>query len=109
MTTLLNAFIGIAAFWIINSVLVFVISAFCAGVLIPQILLISFRKQLFDIPDERKIHQGVVPRLEESLSNRLSFSLWLFLLGISQLFGYGELLDGILSESRTLAFGFCAS
>ena len=31
-----------------------------------------------------------------------------FLLGISQLFGYGELLDGILSESRTLAFGFCA-
>lgn len=108
MTTLLNAFIGIAAFWIINSVLVFVISAFCAGVLIPQILLISFRKQLFDIPDERKIHQGVVPRLGGIAFKPVVFFSVAFLLGISQLFGYGELLDGILSESRTLAFGFCA-
>lgn len=49
MTTLLNAFAGITAFWTVNSILVFVISAFCAGVLIPQILLVAFRKQLFDI------------------------------------------------------------
>ena len=108
MTTFLNAFTGIAAFWIINSVLVFVISAFCAGVLIPQILLISFRKQLFDIPDERKIHQGVVPRLGGIAFKPVVFFSVAFLLGISQLFGYGEFLDGILSESRTLAFGFCA-
>lgn len=108
MTTFLNAFIGIGTFWIINSVLVFVISAFCAGVLIPQILLISFRKQLFDIPDERKIHQGVVPRLGGIAFKPVVFFSVAFLLGICQLFGYGEFLDGILSESRTLAFGFCA-
>lgn len=108
MTTFLNAFTGIAAFWIINSVLVFVISAFCAGVLIPQILLISFRKQLFDIPDERKIHQGVVPRLGGIAFKPVVFFSVAFLLGISQLFGYGEFLDGILSESRALAFVFCA-
>lgn len=108
MTTFLNAFIGIGTFWIINSVLVFVISAFCAGVLIPQILLISFRKQLFDIPDERKIHQGVVPRLGGIAFKPVVFFSVAFLLGISQLFGYGEFLDGILSESRTLALGFCA-
>ena len=29
----------------------------------PQILLIAFRKQLFDLPDERKVHHCAVPRL----------------------------------------------
>jgi UDP-GlcNAc:undecaprenyl-phosphate GlcNAc-1-phosphate transferase len=50
-------------FWTVNSILVFIVCALFAGVLIPQILLISFRRNLFDMPDERKIHQGVVPRL----------------------------------------------
>ena len=31
--------------------------------LIPRILLISMRKKLFDIPDERKIHKKAIPRL----------------------------------------------
>lgn len=33
------------------------------GVIIPQILLIAFRKNLFDDIDHRKIHKGAVPRL----------------------------------------------
>lgn len=33
------------------------------GILIPRILLISYRKKLFDMPCERKIHQSAVPRL----------------------------------------------
>ncbi len=37
--------------------------AFLTGVIIPQILLIAFRKQLFDEVDPRKVHQGAVPRL----------------------------------------------
>ena len=41
----------------------FVVSAVIAGIFIPQILLIAFRKQLFDVPDERKIHTSAVPRL----------------------------------------------
>lgn len=49
--------------WIINSIFVFSIAILCSGILIPQILLISFRKNLFDTHDERKIHQGTVPRL----------------------------------------------
>lgn len=32
-------------------------------VLIPQILVIAFRKRLFDVQDDRKIHEGIVPRL----------------------------------------------
>ena len=30
---------------------------------LPQILLVSHKKQLYDLPDKRKIHNGAVPRL----------------------------------------------
>lgn len=49
--------------WILNDIIAFFISLFLAGIIIPQILLIAFRKKLFDEIDERKIHKGVVPRL----------------------------------------------
>lgn len=49
--------------WAINGILAFSLSVVLTGILIPKILLISFRKKLFDIPDARKIHQGAVPRL----------------------------------------------
>lgn len=49
--------------WIINDIAVFVVSLVLAGIIIPQILLIAFRKNLFDDVDERKIHKGIVPRL----------------------------------------------
>lgn len=46
-----------------DNVLAFLTSVILTGILIPQILLIAFRKQLFDSVDERKIHKGTVPRL----------------------------------------------
>lgn len=49
--------------WILDAFCVFLISLMLAGIIIPQILLISFRKKLFDEPDERKIHKAAVPRL----------------------------------------------
>lgn len=49
--------------WPLIAVLVFLVSAILTGIIIPQILLIAFRKKLFDEPDERKIHKGAVPRL----------------------------------------------
>lgn len=49
--------------WIINGLLAFSISLLITGILIPRILLISYRKKLFDMPCERKIHQSAVPRL----------------------------------------------
>ena len=48
---------------ILNDIIAFFISLVLAGIIIPQILLIAFRKKLFDEVDERKIHKGVVPRL----------------------------------------------
>lgn len=50
-------------FWIEMIFLVFFISALLTGVSVPRILEIAFLKKLFDNPDLRKIHKGVVPRL----------------------------------------------
>ena len=41
----------------------FVVALVMSWVLIPRILFISFEKKLFDLPDDRKIHTGAVPRL----------------------------------------------
>lgn len=50
-------------YWLQNYLLTFVVSVLLTGLIIPKILLIAFRKKLFDVVDERKIHRGVVPRL----------------------------------------------
>lgn len=94
-------------FWTVNSILVFIVCVLSAGVLIPQILLISFRRNLFDEPDERKIHQSAVPRLGGIAFKPVVFFSVALLLGVSQLLGYGDMLTGVISESRPLAFGFC--
>lgn len=49
--------------WPLIAISVFLVSCILTGIVIPQILLIAFRKKLFDEPDERKIHKGAVPRL----------------------------------------------
>lgn len=95
-------------FWTVNSILIFIVCVFSAGVLIPQILLISFRRNLFDMPDERKIHQGVVPRLGGIAFKPVVFFSVALLLGVCQLLGYGDMLGEIVSESRSLTFGFCS-
>lgn len=95
-------------FWTIGSILVFFFCVLSAGVLIPQILLISFRKKLFDVPDERKIHQGVVPRLGGIAFKPVVFLSIALLIGISLLLGYGNMLGGLAAEGRALSFGFCS-
>lgn len=49
--------------WITNDIISFLMALVLVGFLIPQILVISFRKNLFDKVDSRKVHKGVVPRL----------------------------------------------
>lgn len=49
--------------WLLNNILTFVLAIVVVGALIPQILIIAYRKKLFDSHDERKIHVGTVPRL----------------------------------------------
>lgn len=61
---------------IVFILIAFAISAYIARLIIPRILLISFRKKLFDMPDERKVHKRAIPRLGGSLfSDDLAFLL----------------------------------
>ncbi|MCM1163173.1 MAG: undecaprenyl/decaprenyl-phosphate alpha-N-acetylglucosaminyl 1-phosphate transferase [Muribaculaceae bacterium] len=50
-------------YWISNILIVFALCVLFAGVLIPEILLIAYRRNLFDEIDDRKIHHGAIPRL----------------------------------------------
>lgn len=62
---------------------------------------------LFDQPDERKIHQGAVPRLGGIAFKPVVFFSIALMFGLCQFFGYGNMFDGISAESRPLAFSFC--
>ena len=44
-------------------ILAFIVAVFIAMTVIPNILLISHKKKLFDMPGERKVHVAPVPRL----------------------------------------------
>ncbi len=94
-------------YWIINCALAFVLSVIMTGIVIPQILLIAFRKKLFDKPDERKIHHSEVPRLGGIAFKPVVFISMALLLGISLVLGYTEMLYELGKDSRAFAFAFC--
>lgn len=50
-------------FWIINLFLIFLLSIFLSGISIPEILLVSFKKKLYDSTGFRKLHHEEIPRL----------------------------------------------
>lgn len=95
-------------FWSWNLFLAFFISVIFAGILIPKILLISFRKKLFDGHDERKIHRGVVPRLGGiAFKPVLIFSMAL-LLGINYATGNTFMLEEFQVSIVEFLLGICA-
>ena len=49
--------------YILSVLVTFGVSALFTALVIPQIILVSFKKRLFDVVDERKVHKGIVPRL----------------------------------------------
>lgn len=49
--------------WLYLNILAFAIVAVLTGIIIPQILSIAYKKQLFDKVDFRKIHKDAIPRL----------------------------------------------
>lgn len=94
--------------WLVQPLLVCALCVFLAGVLIPQILLVSFRRRLFDMPDERKIHVGAVPRLGGiAFTPVVCFSLSL-MLGFGYMFGSEIVGDKMAINAQPVAFGFCA-
>ncbi len=95
-------------YWIVNSVLSFFLSAFCAGVIIPQILLVAFRRRLFDLPDERKIHHCAVPRLGGFAFLPVICFSFALQLGVSIMLGHKEFCSVVDANTKPLAFAFCS-
>lgn len=95
-------------FWIVNCSIAFLLCLLCAGIVIPQILLIAFRKQLFDLPDERKIHHCAVPRLGGIAFKPVVFFSIALLLGTNIVLGHSEILAEIDNDVQSLAFAFCS-
>ena len=94
--------------WTINIFSGFIISALLAGIIIPQILLIAFRKKLFDEPDERKIHQIPVPRLGGLAFTPVIFFTLAILFGINQYLNFSELPADYSSNINVLAMALCS-
>lgn len=94
--------------WIICCFLSTLLSVLFAGILIPQILLVSYRRKLFDMPDERKIHCGIVPRLGGiAFTPVILFSVSL-LLGMSILMGNTDMENMMRINAQAISFGLCA-
>ena len=94
-------------FWSINVLCVFLLSVVLSGIIIPKILLISFRKKLFDSVDERKIHKGAVPRLGGLAFNPVIFFSIVLVLGLNFVYGRAGLIAHLQENAVEMAFEFC--
>lgn len=88
--------------------IVLVISIFCTGIVIPQILLIAFKFNMFDVPDTRKIHHGVVPRLGGLAFMPVVFFSVAFILGLKLFIGDFDFMKLVGPDLRAIAFALCA-
>ncbi len=95
-------------YWVFNILAVFILCAFLSGIVIPQILLIAYRKKIFDESDGRKIHQGAVPRLGGIAFKPVVFFSLALALGTNIVLGYGNLLQAFQGEVISFSFAFCS-
>ena len=94
--------------WITVCITVFLVSFALTGIIIPKILLIAFRKNLFDVPDERKIHKGVIPRLGGiAFMPSIVFAI-ASVTGFSLLYYEGIINTALNESSVQVSFGICA-
>ncbi len=92
----------------LSCIAVFCISLVLTGIIIPQILLIAFRKNLFDVPDDRKIHKGVVPRLGGIAFMPAIFFSLACVLGVSMIYENEEIAHRFVYAGLPLVFGSCS-
>ena len=64
------------------------VAVWMGRLVIPKILLISYKKRLFDLPDARKVHTVPVPRLGGLSFFPVILISWCLMVGLSLLAGY---------------------
>ena len=95
--------------WLWIDFLVLVCVSTLTGIIIPQILLIAFRRNLFDEPDPRKIHKSEVPRLGGiAFFPSILFAL-LLLIGIGVLSHESTVVQRIYRHILPLCFIGCGA
>lgn len=95
-------------YWAINTLIVFGLCVLFAGVLIPQILLIAYRRNLFDEVNERKIHKGLIPRLGGiAFEPVILFSIAITLGGNVRL-GINSFGDAFIAYAPLMIAAFCS-
>lgn len=92
----------------LNYITVLLLSIFLTGIFIPQILLIAFRKKIFDDPDPRKIHQGAVPRLGGLAFTPVICFGMAFIIAIDCLTDREDIINSFVAQILPLSFGLCA-
>lgn len=96
-------------FWIETITAAFLISLVLTGLIIPQILQIAYRRKLFDAPDGRKVHCGVVPRLGGASFMPSVVCSVMLVLGWGMKFGHPVILDSCLAtDIIPLLFAVCS-
>jgi UDP-N-acetylmuramyl pentapeptide phosphotransferase/UDP-N-acetylglucosamine-1-phosphate transferase len=95
-------------YWIIQIIVAFAACALITGILIPQILTISFRRNLFDEPNERKIHKNKVPRLGGIAFMPAIFLSVALLAGVDTVCGWHRLVTDMSLNGVSLLFSFAA-
>ena len=91
---------------VFNVVLSIFLSVLFTAFFIPQVLIVSFRKKLFDYADERKVHTGIVPRLGGVAFVPSIIVTVAFVIGVNALL-LPESMHCFFNDKQ-LAFGICA-
>ena len=86
----------------------FLVSAVLTAFVIPKIILISFKKRLFDFADERKVHKGIVPRLGGVAFTPVITITVALTVGLVSLFSTPAENQMYVSHSAHLALGLSA-
>lgn len=86
----------------------FVVSAVLTAFVIPKIILISYKKKLFDFADERKVHKGIVPRLGGVAFTPVITITLALVVGLLTLFMPPHTSMSYVSHSAHLALGLSA-
>lgn len=91
---------------VFNVVLSIFLSVLFTAFFIPQVLIVSFRKKLFDYADERKVHTGIVPRLGGVAFVPSVIVTVAFVIGVNALL-LPESMHCFFNDKQ-LAFGICS-
>ena len=94
--------------WFFNSLFILLLCAVLTALLIPQILHIAARRKLYDIPNERKIHNYVVPRLGGVAFAPVLFFSFFLLASASQSLGFEDVHHSLAQENLPIMYSYCA-